>query len=479
MLLTITTTHQPATDLGYLLHKHPDRVQTFGLNFGQVHVFYPEASVQRCTVALLLDIDPIHLVRGRDKSVALEQYVNDRPYVASSFLSVALSEVFGTALNGHCKARPELVDKALPLKAHLAVIPCRSGVETLKSLFEPLGYAVTLESHALDDQYPEWGISPYASVTLEASCRLSDLLSHIYVLIPVLDNDKHYWIGDAEVEKLLRRGQGWLERHPQRNLIARRYLRDRASLVRNALARLLPEEAVEQEEEQDEEKCAVLQEEVQKEEKCADSKDLQGQHCNPHEQRLAAVLEILLENNVRSVLDLGCGEGKLLKLLLEHPAFERILGLDVSYRALEYATKRLRLERLPENHRKRIILLHGSLTYRDKRLEGYDAAAAVEVIEHLDEPRLAVFERVLFEFIRPAIVVITTPNAEYNIKFPSLHAGRFRHEDHRFEWTRQQFQDWAARVAGHYGYTIRYQPVGPQDDEVGALSQMGIFSRQS
>lgn len=462
MLLTITTTYQPATDLGYLLHKLPDRVQTFRLNFGQVHIFYPEASVQCCTVALLLDIDPVHLVRDRDKSVALEQYVNDRPYVASSFLSVALSEVFGTALNGHCKARPELVDKALPLKAHLAVVPCRSGVETLKSLFEPLGYAVTLESHILDDQYPEWGMSPYYSVTLEATCRLRDLLSHIYVLIPVLDNDKHYWIGDAEVEKLLRRGQGWLEKHPQRSLIAQRYLRNRASLVRNALARLLPEEAVDQEE---------------AEEKTADPVDSQEQLSSPHEQRLAAVMEILQENSVRSVLDLGCGEGRLLKLLLENPAFERILGLDVSYRALEYATKRLRLEHLPANQRKRITLLHGSLTYRDKRLEGYDAAAVIEVIEHLDEPRLVAFERVLFEFIRPAIVVITTPNVEYNVKFPSLHAGRFRHKDHRFEWTRQQFQDWAARVAGRYGYTVRYRPVGPQDDEVGALSQMGIFSR--
>jgi 3' terminal RNA ribose 2'-O-methyltransferase Hen1 len=462
MLLTITTTHQPATDLGYLLHKLPDRVQTFRLNFGQVHIFYPEASVQCCTVALLLDIDPVHLVRDRDKSVALEQYVNDRPYVASSFLSVALSEVFGTALNGHCKARPELVDKALPLKAHLAAIPCRSGVETLKSLFEPLGYAITLESHTLDDQYPEWGVSPYYSVTLETTCRLKDLLSHIYVLIPVLDNDKHYWIGDAEVEKLLRRGQGWLEKHPQRTLITRRYLRNRASLVRSALARLLPEEAVEQEE---------------VEEKSADPVDSQEQLSSPHEQRLTAVMEILQENSVRSVLDLGCGEGRLLKLLLENPAFERILGLDVSHRALEYATKRLRLEHLPANQRKRITLLHGSLTYRDKRLEGYDAAAVVEVIEHLDEPRLVAFERVLFEFIRPAIVVITTPNAEYNVKFPSLHAGRFRHEDHRFEWTRQQFQDWAARVAGRYGYTVRYRPVGPQDDEVGALSQMGIFSR--
>ncbi|HEX3641522.1 MAG TPA: 3' terminal RNA ribose 2'-O-methyltransferase Hen1 [Ktedonobacteraceae bacterium] len=414
MLLTITTTHQPATDLGYLLHKHPERVQTFGLNFGQAHVFYPEASEQRCTVALLLDIDPVHLVRGRDKSVALEQYVNDRPYVASSFLSVALSEVFGTALNGHCKTRPELVNTALPLKAHLAVVPCRGDVKTLKRLFKPLGYTITVESHALDEQYPEWGKSPYYSVTLEATCRLSDLLSHIYVLIPVLDNAKHYWIGDDEVEKLLKRGQGWLEKHPRRSLIARRYLRNRSGLVRSALARLLPEEAIDQEEELEEEKSPVPQESEESPELQEPQKS-QEAHSNAHEQRHAAVIEILEQSNAHSVLDLGCGEGKLLKLLLGKPAFERILGLDVSYRALEHAKRHLHLERLPANQRKRVTLLHGSLTYRDKRLEGYDAATVVEVIEHLDEPRLAAFERVLFEFARPATVVITTPNAEYNI----------------------------------------------------------------
>jgi len=485
MLLTITTTHQPATDLGYLLHKHPERVQTFALNFGQVHVFYPEASEQCCTAALLLDIDSVHLVRGRDKSIALEQYVNDRPYVASSFLSVALSEVFGTALNGHCKARPELVNTALPLRAHLAVVPCRGGVKTLKRLFKPLGYTVTVESHALDEQYPEWGTSPYYSVTLEATCRLSDLLSHIYVLIPVLDNAKHYWIGDDEVEKLLKRGQGWLEKHPRRSLIARRYLRNRSSLVRSALARLLPEEAVDQEEEPEEEKSLSTQEsqesqeEEPEEEKSLSTQEPQEPHGNPHEQRHAAVIEILEQSNAHSVLDLGCGEGKLLKLLLGKPAFERILGLDVSYRALEHAKRHLHLERLPASQRKRVTLLHGSLTYRDKRLEGYDAATVVEVIEHLDEPRLAAFERALFEFARPATIVITTPNAEYNIKFTSSHARQFRHEDHRFEWTRQQFQDWAMRVAGRYGYAVRCQPVGPQDEEVGALSQMGIFSRQS
>jgi 3' terminal RNA ribose 2'-O-methyltransferase Hen1 len=465
MLLTISTTHQTPEDLGYLLHKHPERVQSFSLNFGQAHVFYPELSSERCTAALLLDVDPIQLVRGRDKAMALEQYVNDRPYVASSFLCVAIAEVFGTALNGRCNARPELVKTPLPLQAHLATVPCAGGEELLQNLFAPLGYSVTAHPYPLDEHYPDWGASRYYSVTLEATCLLSDLLSHIYVLIPVLDNNKHYWIGDDEVEKLLKRGEGWLSSHPQREFIAKRYLRNRPTLIRDALARLLPEEAMAQEEESEIEESTKARTEEEP-------------YHSPHDERLAAVIDILKQRGAHSVLDLGCGEGKLLALLLKDRTFERILGLDVSYRILERAGKRLHLEQLPSKQRERITLMHGALTYRDRRLNGYDAAAVIEVIEHLDEPRLAAFERVLFEFARPATIVVTTPNAEYNVKFPTLAAGKFRHQDHRFEWTRQQFQDWGHRIAEHYNYNVHFQPVGSPDSEVGALSQMGIFSRQ-
>lgn len=467
MLFTITTTHQPATDLGYLLHKHPERAQQFSLNFGQAHVFYPEASEERCTAALLLDIDPVHLVRGREKGQALEQYVNDRPYVSSSLLSVALAEVFSSALNGHCKARPELVELSLPLRAHLAAVPSPLGADMLHRLFTPLGYRVEAMPQLLDETYPAWGLSSYYALTLEATCRLRDLLNHLYVLIPVLDSSKHYWIGSAEVEKLLQRGQGWLQQHPERDLIAQRYLLQRRPLVRSALARLLPEEAAEEQQEA----------EAEATEETSESKEEQEASGGVHAQRLAAVAQVLAASGARRVLDLGCGEGRLLKLLLDNPAYEQIVGLDVSYRSLERASKRLRLERLPARQRARITLLHGALTYRDQRIEGYDAAAVVEVIEHLDEARLGAFERVLFEFARPATVVMTTPNAEYNASFATLAAGTFRHEDHRFEWTRPQFQAWAERVAQRYGYNVRFQGVGPESEKLGALSQMGVFSR--
>ncbi|HYL44894.1 MAG TPA: 3' terminal RNA ribose 2'-O-methyltransferase Hen1, partial [Ktedonobacteraceae bacterium] len=318
MLLTITTTHQPATDLGYLLHKNPARVQSFSLSFGKAHIFYPEATPERCTAALLLEIDAVHLVRGRDRSVALEQYVNDRPYVASSFLSVALAEVLGTALNGRCSAMPALAETSIPLQAGLTAVPCRGGEEFLKRLFEPLGYTVQVIPHILDEEHPEWGMSSYFTVTLAATCRLSDLLAHLYVLVPVLDDDKHYWIGDDEVEKLLRHGKGWLETHPEREHIAYRYLKHKRTLARDAIARLISEEKVAQEGEEEAEESPVAEEIVVGE---------RQERQNLHASRLQAVLAALRESGARRVLDLGCGEGRLLKLLLQDKTFEHILGV--------------------------------------------------------------------------------------------------------------------------------------------------------
>jgi 3' terminal RNA ribose 2'-O-methyltransferase Hen1 len=462
MLLTLTATHTPATDLGYLLHKRPDRVQSFPLSFGQAHVFYPEATAERCTAALLLDVDPVGLVRQRrgpaGEGRSLEQYVNDRPYVASSFLSVAIAQVYGSALSGNSKERQALADAPLPLEAKLAVVPCRGGDKFLRRLFEPLGYAVTAARHPLDERFPEWGESPYYTVTLAATRRLRELLSHLYVLVPVLDNDKHYWVSDAEVEKLLRHGDGWLAAHPDCEQITRRYLKHQGSLTRSALDRLLAED----EPAPDAADPAEVPAETERQRTL-------------NEQRLEAVAAALKEAGARRVLDLGCGEGKLLRALVQDGAFTELVGADVSHRALEIA--QTRLERLPEPLRDRVKLLHGSLMYRDARLAGFDAAAVVEVIEHLDPSRLTAFERVLFEFARPGGVVLTTPNAEYNVKFESLPAGAFRHRDHRFEWTRAEFQAWASRAAERFGYRVAFRPVGPEDTMVGAPTQMGVFTR--
>lgn len=466
MLLTITTTHQPATDLGHLLHKHPGRCQSFALAFGQAHVFYPEASPERCTAALLLDVDPLRLSRREqtaNSALPLEPYVNDCPYVASSFLSVAIAQVFGSALAGHSKQYADLAATALPLQARLSVLPCRAGADLLHRLFAPLGYTIQVQPHPLDDQFPQWGNSPYWTVNLQGHTCLRDLLTHLYVLIPVLDDRKHYWVDEDEVEKLLRQGGEWLAQHPERTLITHRYLKHQHDLTRTALARLTEED------QPDPDSVALTH--------AAEEAAIEAP-LRLHEQRLRAVVAALADGAAWRVLDLGCGEGQLLKLLLDDPRFTTIVGMDVAPRVLERAQERLQLERLPSQQRERITLLQGSLVYRDKRLAGYDGAAVVEVIEHLDPPRLALFERVLFGAARPGIVVITTPNAEYNVHFPRLPAGHFRHKDHRFEWGRAAFQAWAQGVAQRWRYSVTFQPIGPADPTDGAPTQMAVFRKQ-
>lgn len=470
MLLTITTTHEPATDLGFLLHKHPDKLQTFDLAMGQAHVFYPEASAERCTAALLMELDPIALARGKegaDSGAALEPYVNDRPYVASSFLTNAISRIYGTALSGVCKNRPELVGQRLPLEITIDVLPCRGGQDMVRRLFEPLGYAVEVRPMLLDERFPEWGEAAVVSVTLRGEQRLTDALSHLYLLIPVLDNAKHYFVGDEEVNKLMRHGEGWLLEHPERDAITRRYLERRGALVRDALARF----------HEIEEQAAEPEVVIDPDEPEAATAEDAPRPVRLHELRLAFVAERLAALGARRVLDLGCGEGRLIKRLLTNRAHAEIVGVDVSHRELEIAGYKLKLERMPEAQRGRVKLLHGCLTYRDARLKGFDAAALVEVIEHVDLERLPALEDAVFGDAAPRAVIVTTPNAEYNALFEDMGHDAMRHDDHRFEWDRATFAAWAERVAARYGYDVAVCALGPEHDTLGAPSQAATFTR--
>jgi 3' terminal RNA ribose 2'-O-methyltransferase Hen1 len=468
MLLTITSTAAPATDLGFLLHKHPGKTQCFDVAAGQVHVFYPEAGQDRCTAALLLEIDPIGLVRGRRSAgpdaFSLAQYVNDRPYAASSMMAVAMGRVFRTAMAGRCEARPELAASTLPLEIAIPALPCRGGAEVAQRLFGPLGWTVEATPVPLDPLIPQWGDSRYVGLRLSGRLRLAEALNHLYVLLPVLDNAKHYWVSTDEVDKLIRAGSGWLGGHPDRDLITRRYLAHRRELVLTAVGRLAEADDTEPE---------TLDNAVP-----GDGPDEAPQRpLSLAQQRCGAVVAALRAAGATTVADLGCGEGALLRMLLDEPAFSRVLGVDVSHRALEAAAKRLHLDRMPDRRRERVELLQSSLTYRDERIAGFDAAVLMEVIEHVDPPRLGALEQTVFESAGPATVVLTTPNAEHNVRFPDLPAGSMRHRDHRFEWTRAQFRGWADAVAARHGYGVRYLPVGTDDPEVGPPTQMAVFSR--
>jgi 3' terminal RNA ribose 2'-O-methyltransferase Hen1 len=460
MFVSIATTHQPATDLGYLLHKHPGRLHEIAQTFGKAWVFYPDASDMRCEAALVLDVDPVGLVRGKGHAEGLlDQYVSDRPYAASSFLSVALNKAFRTAMAGVCAARQELADRAIPLEAAVTPLPMRGGETLVRLIFEPLGWSVRVDPVVGPD-----GISPsklYARVTLTGFARLSALLNHLYVLIPVLDDAKHYWVGEDEIDKLLKRGEGWLDQHPAKELIVRRYLRHRGTLARAALERLAPE---------------TREEAVEPDARDAREDALEAP-IRLNDERMMAVVEALRATGAKTIADLGCGEGKLLHRLLREGWVERLIGLDPAVRELEWAAKRLKLHLPGGPPEGRVSLLHGSLTYRDDRWAGADAAALVEVIEHLDPDRLPLVERVVFGEARPPTVVVTTPNAEYNALFANLATGAFRHPDHRFEWTRGEFQAWAHRIGSTYGYRSALKGIGRQDEALGAPTQMAVFTR--
>ncbi|GAB2944226.1 3' terminal RNA ribose 2'-O-methyltransferase Hen1 [Micromonospora polyrhachis] len=491
MLITVSTTHRPATDLGYLLVKHPDRAHSFEVPTGTAHVLYPEASEARCTAALLLDVDPLRLTAARGKGngrgttpegFTLGQYVNDRPYAATSLLASALAKVFRSALRGASKDRPELAATPIPLEIGIPVLRCRGGAELADRLFTPLGWAVTAGAVPLDDQHPEWGDSRYVDLTLTGTVRLADALNHLYVLLPVLDDAKHYWVAPDEIDKLLRAGDGWLAQHPERSLIIRRYLAHRRSLAGKALGRLAELQSAEMRLSDD----AVEPDSIDP----ATSPDANGpadssDATSPAKrqslavQRRAAVLATLVNSGATRVLDLGCGPGALLADLIRDRRYTEIVGTDVSSVTLAMAERRLRLDRLPQRQRDRIKLWQSALTYRDDRLRGFDAAVLMEVVEHVDPPRLPALAGAVFGHAQPATVIVTTPNVEYNVRYEGLAPGAMRHTDHRFEWTREQFAAWADEVGRTYGYQVSISGVGDTDVEVGCPTQLAVFTRST
>ncbi|MGI9093353.1 MAG: 3' terminal RNA ribose 2'-O-methyltransferase Hen1 [Mycobacteriales bacterium] len=473
MLLTITTTHEPASDLGYLLHKHPGRVQSFDVSVGQAHVFYPEATAVRCTAALLLEVDPIGLVRRRSghggDAFALGQYVNDRPYASSSMLAMALKEAFRTALTGRCNARSELAASPLPLQIHAAAVPCCGGPDLVRRVFAPLGWSVDASAGPLDPEIPQWGDSRYVDVHLTGRLRLADALNQLYVLLPVLDDAKHYWVSSDEIDKLIRAGGSWLATHPEKEMISSRYLTHQREFTQSALARLAEIDDTDADQLDNADQLDQLHNAVE----CATP----DRSTPLAEQRRGAVLAAVRASGARRIGDFGCGEGLLVRDLLADRQIEHVVAVDVSARTLQIAARRLRLDTMTEQQRARVDVFQSSLTYRDDRLAGLDSAVLMEVIEHVDPPRLGALERSVFGYAAPVNVLVTTPNAEHNVRFESLPPATLRHRDHRFEWTRAEFRSWAERVASEYGYQVRFLPVGTDDVEVGSPTQLAIFGK--
>ena len=465
MLLTITYEGQNTQDLGYLLHKNPERAQQFELSYGKAYVFYPEVSSERTTAALLLDIDPLDLARGKagSREGGLFDYVNDRPYASTSFMSTAIVRIFGTAMNGRCDKRQELADTPLKLTARLSSLKDNCDDELAREMFEPLGYTVETTRTMLDDSFPEWGVSPYIDLTISGTVKLSRLLNHIYVLIPVFDKQKHYYTSEDEIRKLLEHGEGWLADHPYKEKITRRYFAAKGSYARKALDTLLSDEDVED--------VALENEEN------ADISEEKEARVSLNSRRMEAVKNAVLASGATSVIDLGCGECRLTSLLLNEPQITKVTACDISVSVLEKAAQRLHLDRMQTFRKNKLTLMQASLTYRDKRFEGYDCACVIEVIEHIEPMRIPAFERAVFEFAAPRTVILTTPNREYNANYENMPENTLRHGDHRFEWTREEFRQWTEHICEKFGYTCEISGIGDVDENLGTPTQMGVFRK--
>ena len=459
MLLTITYKGENTQELGFLLHKNPERTQQFELNYGKAYVFYPEVSNKCTTAALLLDIDPIDLARGKagSRDGGLFDYVNDRPYAANSFLSTAIVRILGTAMSGRCDKKQELADTPLDLSATIYSLKDNGDTELAQQMFEPLGYKTNVQRNMLDAKFPEWGISPYINLTISGKVRLSQLLNHIYVLIPVFDKQKHYYIDEDEIEKLLNHGEGWLAEHPYKEKIARRYFDTKKSYARRAIDILIANEETDSDDISAEEEKEI--------------------HTPLNTLRMEAVKNAVLASGAETVIDLGCGECRLTSLLLSEQQIKKVTACDVSVSVLEKAAQRLHLDRMNPYKKNKLNLMQASLTYKDKRFEGHDCACAIEVIEHIEPMRIPAFERSVFEFACPKTVIVTTPNREYNANYENMQENSLRHGDHRFEWTRLEFKEWTEHICEKFNYTCVISGIGDNDENLGNPTQMGVFTK--
>ncbi|MFH5806373.1 3' terminal RNA ribose 2'-O-methyltransferase Hen1 [Alienimonas sp. DA493] len=484
MFLSLATTAPRAADLGFLLQKHPERVFRRELSVGIATVFYPEATDDRCEVCLLLEPDPVKLARkamrhgGAGGGPNGGSYADAKPYLAGSLLAVAIGRCFNSALAGRAKDRVERLTEDWPVTVSLPALPCRGGPEAVRAAWEPLGYACDATALPLDPDRPAWGDATVCRVSLTGAQPIPAVLNHLAVLLPALEGDRHHFVGDEEVEKLLRRGGEWLASHPRRDKLVSFSLKRQGGLIADALERLddLAETPAPTDDAPTDD--APTDEVPANEPPPLEPPAADGPRApRLHEVRLDAIVAVLTDpaREIASVADLGCGEGKLLRRLIDEPRFARLLGLDVSAPLLSRTADRLRLDR--GDRGERVSLIQGSLTLRDDRLTGFDAAVLCEVIEHLDPHRLDAVAASVFGCAAPRIVVLTTPNREYNAVWDALPAGALRHGDHRFEWTRAEFTAWTDAVAVRFRYAVERRPLGEEHTEFGPPSQMAIFTR--
>jgi 3' terminal RNA ribose 2'-O-methyltransferase Hen1 len=471
MMLSIACKNLSEEELGFLLHKNPARVHPLDLSFGKVYVFFDEPPEgHQAQVCLLVDVDPLAMVQGRGGLGHQDAlYVNDRPYVASSLLASAVTKVFGTALSGRCKERPELVDREIEWTFAMPFVARGSMLNALFHLFEPLGYEFDPDLLNYDSSV-DYATSARPILTrIAVRTTLSEALSHLVVLIPVLDGENHRWVDDGDLVPFVRRVESWLPDHPYGMYILRRALKYQTSLVK-AFTERFP--AI----------TGSMARLPQLEANVWDDATVEAAGCQPlslNSQRFSAVEAVVSALSPSSIVDLGCGDGSLVSQLVKQTSIQKLVGMDVNPLVLSRARARLEHLSLTKAQTEKIQFIHGSLAYRDPRVKGFDLALLIEVIEHIDAERLETLEHQVFDYGQYSTVVVTTPNREFNDLYVGMEKGKMRHSDHRFEWTRQEFLNWAKRIGDAFGYNYEISEIGAGNPAVGSPTQMAVFSKKA
>lgn len=475
MFLSIAVSGEHAPDLGFVLYKHPGRFFEKSASKGRVTGGFTENREDFAEFTLAVEIDPVERVRGVNWDRGIASYVEPMPFLAASHMSQALSQALGSAMNGVLGSKDPVIDtrvkaagvKPWPLTIKVGAVRCSPYM--IESLFSELGWSVEIESHNLDvPGVSEDDDRPLHVFTLKGEATVSDALTQLYVLLPVLDPSRHYFYDESEARKLFEKGGDWLKGHSSRDLIISRYLSKSKEL--RGYARQL---------------FGNFQEKKDLDELIAETEELMRDwddpdDTSPHQQRHSQIIRDVVSWGARSVIDLGCGEGRLLERLVRIAPDMRVVGIEPSAREIERARKRLS-NNPGKNLDPRVEFVHGSAMYGDERFKDFDAAILSEVIEHVDEDRLSLLARSVFGIMAPRRVVITTPNGDYNRVF-GLRPGEFRHADHRFEWTLAECQAWVVGVTAAYPYEAEITPVGGRnadaDEGHGEVSHYIVFTKK-
>ena len=463
MIFSISTTHYPATDIGFLLHKNPDEFHKIPFNFGDVYIFYPYGSPELCMATLIVKIDPIKLYEKSFIDVCYDFPFIETEYEVFGFslFSMLLSKIYVMTLNGISNSRSELVNLSIPLSANIINVMHYDKVLLIKEFFEQLEYNVRIENKSGNNNETKLCKIECFNIEITAIIPLKNILSHLCIILAVLDNSLHYWMNENEIDKIIEMSKVFLKNHPMEDYIMKHLSKEKINSKVKAISFVS----------QDKLWNRYLIPTVNK-----GREKLLKKQVKFNEEKHNYIISVLKGLNSKSVVDIGCGEGEFIELLFKDVNFERILGVDVSNYMIEKAKFRIDLCNIPSENKERINIIQSSIFYRDKRLRGYEAATVINVIEYFDLPRLKLFEQVLFGLIQPQHVIIVISSVEFIVKKDSISNNKFNNVKNVFEWTKEKYKLWYSCVAEQYDYTFRLLEDGYKEIESETLNQIVVFS---